>query len=55
MIRKLVKQGDNALTVTLPAHWIKDQGLKTGNEVHLQEIGRNIEISAARNKSEKKI
>lgn len=54
MIRKLVKQGENALTVTLPAGWIKKQGLKPGNEIALQEIGNTIEISASKQKSEKR-
>ncbi len=42
MERKLVKQGRNALTVTLPAKWLKTHGLGPGGSVFLQE--RNHEV-----------
>lgn len=44
MRRKLVKQGRNALTVTLPAAWIKKHNLKAGHEVNVIEKDRNIMI-----------
>lgn len=46
MRRKLVKQGRNALTVTLPAGWVKRYGLKAGEEVEVEEKGRNILIGS---------
>lgn len=45
MRRKLVKQGRNALTVTLPAAWTKKFGLKAGDEVDVSEIGKSIVLS----------
>ncbi len=33
MKRKLVRQGQNALTITVPSKWVKDQNLSAGNEV----------------------
>ena len=42
MERKLVKQGRNALTVTLPAKWLKQHGLGPGGSVFMQE--RNHEV-----------
>ncbi len=45
MRRKLVKQGQNALTVTIPRDWIKRFDLKAGNEVDISEVGKDILIS----------
>lgn len=45
MRRKLVKQGQNALTVTLPAKWAKRNSLKAGDEVEIGEEDKNILIS----------
>ncbi len=44
MRRKLVKQGRNALTITLPATWTKKFGLKAGDEVEIEEEGRSVII-----------
>ncbi len=47
MRRKLVKQGDNALTVTLPASWTKTNKLSPGNEVNIEEEQNNLIIKPA--------
>lgn len=44
MRRKLVKQGNNALTITLPHAWLKKFNLKPGNEVTIEEKGRGLYI-----------
>ena len=44
MRRKLVKQGVNAITVTLPAKWIEKKGLKAGDEIDVVEEENKIEI-----------
>lgn len=46
MMRKLVKQGQNALTVTVPASWIKKKGLKQGSEVVVEEQGDILMITS---------
>ncbi|MBT7902512.1 phosphate uptake regulator PhoU [Candidatus Woesearchaeota archaeon] len=46
MERKLVKQGRNALTVTLPANWIKEKNLKPGNQVHITKTGSDLVIKS---------
>lgn len=46
MQRKLVKQGRNALTVTLPAKWLKEKGLKSGDYVDIEEQENALTISA---------
>lgn len=33
MKRKIIKQGHNTLTVTLPSKWVQEQGLKAGDEI----------------------
>lgn len=50
MRRKLVKQGRNAMTVTLPAEWIKENRLDGGDEVDLEIIDNMIEIFPAKKK-----
>lgn len=44
MKRKLVKQGMNALTVSLPAKWVQKHGLKAGEEVEVEEKDSNLII-----------
>jgi phosphate uptake regulator len=44
MERKLVKQGRNALTVTLPSRWLQEKGLKAGNSVFIEQ-GKNLVIT----------
>jgi len=46
MKRKLVKQGDNALTMTLPAVWTKKFTLKPGDEVDVNEVKDKLQVSA---------
>lgn len=46
MERKLVRQGRDALTVTLPAKWIKQRALKMGDNVYLEYEGKNVLIKA---------
>lgn len=47
MERKLVKQGRNALTVTLPAKWLQERGLQAGNSVFIEGRNRDLVISTA--------
>jgi len=50
MKRKLIKQAGQALTITLPIEWIRDNGLKPGDEIELEQIEKNLVL-----KSDKKI
>lgn len=54
MRRKLVKQGYNALTVTLPAEWLRRFNLKVGDEVEIEERRGKLEINAEKEKATKK-
>jgi len=54
MHRKLVKQGVNALTVTLPYRWIKENSLQAGNDVEIDTDGQLLIIRATE-ESEKEI
>jgi phosphate uptake regulator len=53
MKRKLVKQGGSALTVSLPAKWIKKYSLKAGDEVDVEEKEKEIIIATEKGLSEK--
>jgi len=44
MKRKLIKQGVEALTITLPSNWTKNNNLKPGDEVELIEEENSIKI-----------
>jgi hypothetical protein len=45
MRRKLIKQGVEALTVTLPAKWLKEKGLGAGDEVDIDDKDSGLYIS----------
>lgn len=46
MRRKLVKQGDNALTITVPAAWTKVHKLTPGAEVDVRQEGQELILSS---------
>ena len=46
MKRKLVKQGNNALTVSLPSDWSKLNRLAAGDEVDVEIVGKNVIIGS---------
>ncbi len=48
MERKLVKQGNNALTITLPAEWLKKYHLKPGDVVEIEERDKSVVITTTR-------
>jgi len=45
MKRKVIKQGNNTLTVTLPKKWTARIGIKAGDEIELNEAGGNLCLS----------
>jgi len=53
MKRKLIRQGKNALTITLPAKWIDKKGLAAGDEVEISENNDIIQISSSDNSNKK--
>lgn len=55
MRRKIIPQGINALTVTLPRDWANGLGLKAGDEIEIQEKGKSLLISAEKESSLKKV
>jgi len=55
MKRKIIKQGHNAYTVTLPIDWIKRLNLKPKDEVDVLEDGNQIIINAKKNSEQNSI
>lgn len=53
MERQLVKQGRNALTVTLPSKWLKENNLKEKESVQIKEEKGNLIISNNKEKIKK--
>ncbi len=46
MKRKVIRQGQNTLTVSLPSGWAKKNGIKQGLEVDVSEQGRHLVLSS---------
>lgn len=44
MKRKVIKQGHNTLTITLPTNWVKDCGISSGDEVNLEINGSTLNV-----------
>ncbi len=49
MKRRIIKQGHNALTITLPAKWVNRVNLKAGNEVEVKEKDNSLMIETEAN------
>ncbi len=49
MKRKIIKQGHNTLTITLPAEWTKRFNLEAGKDVDLDERDNGLFISTEKN------
>ena len=45
MIRKVNRVGQNTLTVSLPANWVKQHDINPGDDLMLQELGKAIVIT----------
>jgi phosphate uptake regulator len=54
MKRKIIKQGHNTLTMTLPSKWAQNLNIKPGDEIDVLEKGDSIVINGKENSSEKK-
>ncbi len=54
MRRKLVKQGQKALTITLPIHWTREQHLQAGDEVDITITENDLLISTTDRKNDAK-
>lgn len=44
MKRKVIKQGHNTLTVTLPRRWCDENGIEGGDEIEMEQKGRAIHL-----------
>jgi len=49
MKRKVIKQGNGTLTITLPKKWTEEMGLKGGEEIDVEEKEGNISVRAKKN------
>jgi len=50
MRRKLIKQGVEALTVTLPSKWLKEKSLGAGDEVEIEEEDNKLSLYSTEHK-----
>ena len=49
MKRKVIKQGHNTLTITLPSKWAKDRGVRAGDEIDIAEQEKSLVINTEGN------
>lgn len=54
MRRKIIKQGHNTLTLTLPSEWAKRFNLHAGNEVEMFEKENGLFVTTDKNKEHKR-
>ncbi len=54
MKRKIIKQGHNTLTITLPAEWTKRFNLESGREIDIDERDNGLFISTEKNGKHKR-
>lgn len=54
MKRKLVKQGAATMMISLPSKWIKANKLEKGDEINLEEKGKELIINTEKTTKEKK-
>jgi phosphate uptake regulator len=55
MKRKIIKQGHNTLTVTLPIDWVKKLNLNAGDEIDVEENNGSLLINGKQSCDDKKI
>lgn len=53
MKRRIIKQGHNTLTLTLPADWVKKLNLKSGDEIDILEKENALILNTSCNHKEK--
>ncbi len=54
MKRRVIKQGHNTLTVTLPSKWVKDLNINAGDEIELIEKNKSILLTSEKHNGETK-
>ena len=53
MKRKIIKQGHNTLTITLPIEWVKKLNLKAGDEINIYEKESSLVLNGFERNKEK--
>ena len=48
MKRRIIKQGNNSYTLTLPISWIKENHLRGGDEIEIDEEDSKLIISLSK-------
>lgn len=55
MNRKVIKQGNNTLTITLPRSWAEKWGVKAGDELAVEDKNKRLVINSGQTKVQSKI
>lgn len=55
MQRKVIRQGHNTLTITLPAKWVQKNSVKPGDELSIEEKGMGLVIGNHNGKSNDRV
>lgn len=51
MKRKIIKQGNSGLTMSLPIGWARELNLEAGHEIDVKLIGKDLVVSANKQKT----
>ena len=54
MKRRVIKQGHNTLTITLPSKWVKELNIRAGDEIELIEKNKSILLTSEKHNGEVK-
>ncbi|MFH1586132.1 MAG: AbrB/MazE/SpoVT family DNA-binding domain-containing protein [archaeon] len=54
MKRKIIRQGHNTMTITLPSDWIKKFNLVPGDEIDVSEVNNELVVSTEGNNGEER-
>ena len=55
MKRKVIKQGHNTLTMTLPRKWVEKHNVKPGDELEADDAGKDLVIRSGENKTDRSV
>jgi len=55
MKRKAIQLANQTIVISLPSKWVKQQGIKKGDEINVEERGKELIISGRREGEEKRV
>ncbi len=54
MQRKVIQQGPSTLMISLPSKWVKENGIKRGEEINLEIVNNQLVVDTSKSSQDKK-